>query len=190
MHLEWRHIWTTICTFHRNIEESQQGSGCCWQLPREDSISFVGRGRCSSCRCHFAFYLRKYSRKTRQSLEQTKENFVEWPWVKFWSFLSSGERSSYVGWPRTVESLNLEHILVHGFQMDGVCFKTITKSRCRGITQEELEECLFLPLGSTAVYPRACWDWISWSSGPRRIGIWTKLARKGRSSSGLGFSPV
>lgn len=103
MHLEWRHIWTTICTFHCNIEESQQGSGCCWQLPWEDSISFIGRGRCFSCRCHFAFYLRKHSRKTRQNLEKTKENFVEWPWVKFWSFLSSGERSSYVGWPQTVE---------------------------------------------------------------------------------------
>lgn len=46
-----------------------------------------------------------------------------------------------MGWPQTVESLNLEHIFVHGFQMDGVCFKTITKSRYRGITQEKLEEC-------------------------------------------------
>ena len=62
-----------------------------------------------------------------------------------------------MGWPQIVDSLNLEHILVHGFQMDGVCFKSSHKAHYRGVTQEKLEECLFLPLGSTAIYPRACW---------------------------------
>lgn len=31
--------------------------------------------------------------------------------------------------------------------------KTITKPNYRGVTQEKLKECLFLLLGSTAIYP-------------------------------------
>lgn len=31
--------------------------------------------------------------------------------------------------------------------------KAVAKPHYRGVTQEKLEECLFLPLGSTAIYP-------------------------------------